>query len=407
MLFNFGSRKEVVAHSQLMPYLNRCFNSSISQFDSRCKSIESRIEDLLKRFIDICDRFEISEESPEKDMEYITARVSQEVIESQKRLYIKAIREIVSDKGDGSYENYYETHEHALKDISAKLESLSKNNNTFRHVFLSYPKHMNSFKDAFGQIDREVARLKSELERNSDSYKRYRHLRDRIEDLTTKRYRREEIREEIGDIKERMSGYGEAGHAEEDISRRADESKSRKTELERDLSKSIKSISSMLLPLERPARKYDYIVGKRGTLYKMVTDPIGTITDEESYGVFRYNLLSMQDAINKGEIEVKNRMDVNSEISKILESNILESLIRVRDIRREIESIDMAYRAAKRDMEAAHIKKRGRIEMEERMGRLEIELDQIERQIETLKAEIVESFIKNYGKNIEIDLRDI
>jgi predicted nuclease with TOPRIM domain len=406
MLFNFGKRKETVGHSELIQYLNMCFNSSSAQFDSKCRSIELRIDDLLKRFIDICDGFERSKERPEHDIEYTTARVSPEVIESQKRVYIKAIRDILSEKLDKNSENYYEAHEHLLKEIRTKLDNLSKNNNTFRHVFLSYPAHMNSFKEVFGQIDREVGRLKSELERNSDSYKRYKELHERIEELTTKIYRSGEIKGEINEMEHEIGAYRGAEYGDEEISKRAEDSNSRKMVLERELSKSVKSINSLLLPLERPARKYDYLVGKRGVLYSMVTDPINTITDEESYGIFRYNILSMQEAVDKGEIDVKNRADVHGEISAILKSDLFDSLGRVKSIKAEIDEIDRIHRVAEREIEAVHLKRASRREIEDKIGGLNLELDQIGKQVETLRARVAESFIKEYGKNVEIDIRN-
>ncbi len=403
MIFGRGGRKEQVGVGELDAYAARCFEDKIRSFSDRCKSGKDGIDNALHMFEDACRSFERYARKPEIDREYYYSRVDPTLIETQKASYVKALIGILSARLKTERGNSYETYGDVAREAKEIREKILRTNNTFKGVFMAYSKGLGDFKNALAELDRSISKLDYELEREKESYSEYRRLFESSAELS----RLIALLEDADAEKRLLEGANLHGaehnpnaSVEDTVKKLDSELKSVSEKIGRLDSK----ISGVFLPLERPARKYDHIIGRKGRLGDAVSDPTNAIRGADDFARLKTELLSMADAIKKGEIELKNSSGVLEEIGRASDPELLREIEMIWKLREEAEEIKIGLRRAEAELERENAKRMEAAAKNERIAALSNEMDSLSKEIEVLKESIENSYEKYYKKRISIRL---
>lgn len=402
MLFGKKNVEESVPLENLLTELNASFNKRLSKFSSKSKHIADDLNAISSKFIEECDKFEDFSGKPEDTDEYTGLRMDPHVLDSQKKSYTKALRGIMSSKQDIHADNEYSFYEKFLKDIKDKKERVLKANNTFRNVFVSYPKHLNKFKDVFSVIDKDISRLEYEMERVNQDHEKYETIAGMISNLESETTKQKHINSDITELKSNQVRKEAKPPVPKSTDSDMAEIKKSISSMDSKILRETQDINAIFLHLERSARKYDYIVGKRGKLLDFVLDPVRKIHDASSYGVLERELLSLKDAIDKDEVQIKNAEETMDHISHILKSDIPDRINNIRKLKSDRNKLSGELAGMFRVAEEL---KKGEDDMKkkrENLSELESDLNECEGRIAELKESIKEEFLKSYGKAINI-----
>jgi hypothetical protein len=396
----FGGKDKVreVHFSELADMLNSDFESRMAGFSERCRQAVSKIDRSQRMFLEACSGFERINVKPDIDREYYYSKVDPSLIESQKANYIKALRGIVGSGSPALARNTYESNTAVLGAAKAQRDKVLKTNGTFRGVFMAYAKHLERFKEASLELDRAISKLEYELEREKDSYEEYKRMIDsafRLSDLVR-------MLEEA-----KMEERGIDKHERDDTAETAAKEEARKIRDELShLSESIEGptteILALFLPLERPARKYDHVTGKKNKLSDAIERPIDTVSGVESYQRLREDLLSMDEAIRKGEIELKNKDDVLGNIAKICDPGLVEKVLKTKKMENERTRMEQRLLSAEAELDKETAKSmENAVEIERKKG-LQQEIRSVSEEIATISSAIENAYGKSYKRRIKI-----
>ncbi len=402
MLFGKRIVEEQIGPENLLTELNASFNSKLADFSLRSKRVVESISAISSKFIEECDRFEEFSGKPENDNEYMSSRIDSHVLESQKRSYTRALKSIMSPKHDIRAENEYEFYARFLEDIKARKERVLKTNNMFRAVFVSYPRHLNRFKDVFSGIDKSISRLEYEMGRVDPEYERYKALAGMISKFGDELRELEYISSDIKEIGKGQVDRETQTAPNKAVDSRMEETRKEISDIDNNILKETQEINAAFLHLERPARKYDYVVGKRGKLLDSILDPVGGISDASRYRALERELISLREAIDKGEVQIKNAEETMTHISYILGSDMLGRINRIRELRSESAKLTGELAGMSRVVKEQREKEDTRRRKRESLSELNSDLDKCRSRISGLKESIEEGFLKYYGRKITI-----
>ena len=158
-------------------------------------------------------------------------------------------------------------------------------------------------------------------------------------------------------------------------------------------------ISGMLMPLERTAKKFDYIKNEKAKLYDYLID-INKISS--SYGEFLKMLESMEAMMRERSIELKNPEEVMEKIKEIRSRDLKSTAAELKGLESERDSLSELSRMYNRisldEKDMINAEKAGR----ERLEKLSSDLSGLGSRKKALKGEIERMFLDNYRKRIEL-----
>lgn len=402
MFFKRNASIEPINPDGLNVELNKLFDKQISSFTSKSKDIAEHIKISEKDFIKACDKFDNISDKPEPDEESYMARIDLSVVESQKKAYVETLKRIMNEEFDSDSDNKYEFYSEFLEYTKHKKDKVLKTNKTFKFVFMSYAKHLKKFKDIFLIMDRDIERLEYEITRTCKEYDVYKSLHYKINDMINNIEEVKLLSEELESIKEGLSSNKNVDtlvdKSNSDLSKIRGEVES----LEKKVLFKEKKINSIFLQLERPVRKYDYLVGKKGKLLNVVLNPISKVTNEKEYESLKKELISLQEAIQKNEIQIKNSKETVEYISDILNSDMLNSIKEIVELQSELSKakfgMNIVVQIAKDNKSEMMNKNRKLNNIKE----LEFDITKSREKIQKLKDSLKDDFSRHYKKRIDI-----
>ncbi len=398
MIFGGSGKIKDVGFSELADILNADFEAKMRGFAERCRQASSRIDRSRKMFIDACASFEKSEVKPDIDREYYYSKVDPSLIESQKINYLKALRGIVGSTDLPSAPTTYENNVNILGMAKEQRERILRTNNTFRGVFMAYAKHLDGFKEASLELDKAISKLDYELEREKDSYEEYKRTIDSVFRLSDLKRLLDDARTEETQIDRHEHDRSIEITVKKEVGRIGAELSA----ISKSIEKSSGSISTLFLPLERPARKYDHITGKKSRLGDAIENPIDVIADADTYRQLREDLLSLADAVRKGEIELKNKEDIFGDIARICDASIVEEALEIKRMKKDREQMERQFIGAETELDRETAKSlENAAEMERKSG-LQQEIRNVSDEISTIKSVIESAYWKSYKRKIRI-----
>ncbi len=402
MFFKKNVEAEDIRLDELNNALNKLFNRHVSGFALKAEDIVNRIKMSEEEFIDACDRFESITDEPDYDDEFVPAKVDLSVLKSQKRSYVETLKRIMDNEFDSNKTNKHEFYSEFLDYIKHKRDRILKANATFRFVFMSYAKYIKRFKDIFSMIDRNIERLEYEIGNINQEYDVYKSIHGKITGIVNVIDEESLLEEELDSLESKIEFNKNSAVAEDKDDLKLDRIKKEVETLEEKIVFKEKTINSIFLQLKRAVRKYDYLVGKKGKLLNIVLDPINLISNENEYLFLKKELVSLREAINKKEIQIKNSKETVEHISNILNSDILNDIKEIIELRFELSKSKSGLKSIMRIAEDNRMKiadKRRRVES---IKRLKLDIDEAKRRIIELKESLENDFIKHYKKKIVI-----
>ncbi len=263
MLFRKPSITEIKP-DDLESYNLKFFYAKISQMEKQADAAEASIINGIGNFKVSIKSFSNSTSDPE--MEYIP-NYSREFVKSQKENYCKRLERILdrSFEEEDDRDKYYNL---LLKGnfYSDMLDSVLKHNAQFRPVVIGYAKDIDSFKKMYSNLERKVADFKNIVKSKSNEYDRYVEISEKIDKLLQLISDRNYLADENTKIKEGLKEAKQVNSKEDSIKElnlAISEKINEVAVLQGKLAEENSSITSILHPLKRLARKYDYISGEK------------------------------------------------------------------------------------------------------------------------------------------------
>ncbi|MCL5404638.1 MAG: hypothetical protein M1125_02245 [Candidatus Marsarchaeota archaeon] len=359
MLFRKPEEEREVQIGELEGFFREMFERESEKAVKRAEQVEPHITHGLHMFEKAAEA--LAEYNGEPDEEFI-GRASISSAKEQKSHYTdalqKALASLAAELKDAHAGTRYET---MLRKKDIYTEFVSKVlslNSSFKLAVLGYSERMGDFKKSFSVIEKNLKALESELGFGSEAFRQYESAIGHVQALLGGM---ENIR--LASMQNDYTQKDAATASSSDIERdrSALEGKIREISAKiSDCEKRSKSISAemelLLLPIERVSRKYDHSIPSKEGIGQYIADPVSKLASELSYSNFVSLLNDMRKKIEQGSIEIKNKEDVLSQISLILNTNLS----------------DMAYQAMKLESEKA--------ELSEQLKSYDIELHKVHAQ---------------------------
>lgn len=397
MLFRKPDVPEI-SSGGLMTYLQDIFDNDSGKVISRCSGHVRRLQDGVHMFDKAIDGLEAYEGRPDSDAIGIT---SESVVTDRKNRYVLALRNaLLSFKGrlkEGYYETDYERLLYEKSEYERLISTVLSLNSDFKIVVLSYPDRIGAFKKSFSEIERGISSIKAELEKGSGSYNHYNTLKLHIENLISLEKEYEALN---AGYSGEQQGRSHDTNREESL-KRISEAEAMKAELygkEAALSSQIKKmkgdLESLLQPIERASRKYDY--GKKDELRvaHYTSDLYSRRWDAAEYSRFVGILEDLKSSILKKAVDVKNGDGIVGHIDLIIRSGIVDTVDEVRSlegeinaIRREREACESELYRLKEGVSKGDVERKEYERELERVGELKEGIMNEKRAIERLFAE--------------------
>jgi hypothetical protein len=313
----FSDKKEQYSIEQLPDLIEILSNKKFEKLDLKAKRIISELESTIDEYVSACDDLEHLDAEPDTEL-YINTNT----IKHQKSLYAKSLKKIADSLSfESTTSNIFEKYKGYLDSINSFISETLKTNSSFKMAFMAYAKHLSRFKKIFSSIERLTANLSQELSKNSRTHEEYVIAKDKVQKLL-------DTDNELG----KLSNVIETAHEHDPGAHEVDSIKESILTKESEISSLNSEINSMsahlallLMPLERPARKYDHI--SHTSLVSMLEHP--DMIKKENHAEFLKMLSELKAMINENSIEIKNKTDALSQISVIEQINIPSELVRL------------------------------------------------------------------------------
>jgi hypothetical protein len=398
MLFGRAPVKENIPLSELEAYLNRCFDAKLRRLSTRLPEIEAGLAK-SHTALEAAAR-EFSKSDPAPDMEYLYG-VKESYLKSQKANYSSSLLHLVSARPEYGGACLYLKGQAMLAAHSSFTGGVMKVNNTFKLVMIGYAKGLTGVKQHFTAIERLCKELGSELATCSIEEHEYSKIRSRISAML-------ESVAEMEAVKNNQE-HGQPGIFEESalaLAQKQLEEKEKGLELaKRDHRDADSALASLLLPMERVARKHDHISPAKRKLADYIKEPAERIRTAEDIDLINRHLTEVTEEIRTGKVDAKNSAGLVSQIEAIGRQDLLalaESSRRAAAGLKEAEAELVESRVQLQALEKGRAEKQ-RIEGEK--ARVEHEITQKSARLASEKKELEKLFLSCYRKETEIVLR--
>ena len=399
----FGKKDpEKVSLESLEPMLNLMFDKKLGDLEPKGQRITRSMLDARVKFSEACDSLEKLDVEPYTENLYF---VNVNAIKNQKAQYAGILRNIINgmvlemDAG-----NSYERYSAILSNIDSVTNEVLRNNAKFKQVLYCYSNNLRDFKRWFSEIERFREALRQELGYRSRDFSEYSELKDAIARLRAQD-------DEIGSLQSDIAGLrlvldddrkGMAQKEESDLSRMLSEKRSELSEVVAQASRLSEGISLLVIPLERPSKKFDHISARKRHLHDFISDAAGNLRTEADYDEFRSMLNELHDAVEKGSVEVKNKAESIGAINALLAANIYGMLNSLKSIQQRRSRVDGEIRTIETDIFDIHKGRSAKERTARQIETLEKRIEDAKRSRGSTKTNIEALFMSSYKKSIAI-----
>ncbi len=402
MIFG-GGEPDKVEINALEAKLNELFDKKLESLDSKASSIVREFGRAKEQFGNACDLFEQLDAQPDTEDLY-NANVN--AIRNQKSLYARALKKIIADlelAPEGA-PNRYNRYFQILANVEACNTEMLRTNAHFRLVVHCYSNHLGNFKKSSSYMEKLMAMMKSELDRRKTELSEYNSIREQIlkldiqaKELEVLKSRNESMRKGPG--QDRTSSIDREEH---DFAAQLESKRSELASLRSQASSLHESVMSLVTPLDRAAKKFDYMSARKRPLHAFVSDPVSNLSSETEYGEFKKMVGELKENLDAGKIDIKNSAAVSGAAARILDSDIYamaESFRFMSDKKLKLEND-----VKNLEMELNYI---GTYKMNAEKATHSIEamqksIQDVQHSLETSKSAIEKLFLDHYGKRISI-----
>ncbi len=398
MLFGRPVRGSVVGIDGLEQYLDRCFDEEVGKTTARMPRL---VGELARAFSDFGAAVrEFSEKESKPSMEYLYM-VKEGFVSSQRPNYTNHIIRIAATRPEPKGSNLYSTAKAAAEAYGDIIMEVLKANNTFKVVIIGYAEELKDVKRHFNTMERLHKNLNEDLALCDGKFSEYMGMRDRIGnilgDLSRASRMDGSLPEQHDSGPVRTEGAEELEAEIHSLESERESAKSRKAE-------AASSITRMLLPMGRIARKHDHMSPSKRKLGDYIDRPSEITKDAENLEEFRGHVSSMIEEVRTGKIGVRSPEQTISQLSAARDADftvIADSLHRD-----DLELKRINERLAKARETRSMIERANESERQRARGKDEAQrsLEGLRAGVLTQKSEIESLFMSVYRKRIEIRL---
>lgn len=317
--------------SELNVRLNRLFNQRLAALDRKGAALVKRVDEERRQFAAACDRLENVEKEP--NIEYAFAGRAN-YFKNLKSSYTKALRGIIAQAPSRqSAETVYGLYSAELMLLDTFMRKLLETNTEFKHVLAAYGNEMGAFKRHFASLERIRDELKREIDARADDVKEYEETLGCIREI-------EYLTEDIAGLGAELSAVsrptaqGGAPDADE-ISRLQGLVSSKSAEamrLRSEIAAGRTAIESMVRPLDRAAKKFDYTSGGMVKIGTAAEDPSMLLADGFDIDGFISSVSELCKKMEAGELDVKGRDRAMQAAYEALGGRLKEAVAHVREL---------------------------------------------------------------------------
>lgn len=387
---------------QLEAKLNLLFDKKIAKLDSKAGSIIKDIEKAKERFGHACDRFEALDAEP-----YIEGLYSINIssVKGQKVPYAKTLRRIIQgiDLGQGG-KNYYDKYMSIFVNVDEAATAILKANSGFKLVMYCYANHLSDFKNSFKTIEQLRDNLKKELDARSIEFSEYKSLSAEISKIVTKTGEAHELGKRIESMHKELDPHHrqKLDGSNKELSEELFKKRAESAAVHAKISEVTNEISALTIPLERPAKKFDHLNPRKDHLHEIVSDPESHIKSQADFDRLKTRIFEFKDAVEKGEVDVKNRQEAIDNANVLLNSNLHSMIESLKSHRRQRAMIEEQVGSIERRLDDV---KRGITSIDksaEEIKKIEREKDDILGSRVEIKKRIEEKFLAYYKKLVSV-----
>lgn len=389
----------VVSIEEARRLLDSLVDRKLSQFASRAERPKAALVGAIKSFEHEIIRFRDTDTAPDlEDM----GRVSGTVISGQKVGYTKAILHTLSGfSGEAKAATAYGRIHSMATDADSLLHTVLKTNTTFKLMLQVHARDLQEAKRQFSIMERSIGELKGLLDGASPQFSEYTQIAHALNALSASL-------SELRAVKSAGAGATAVAAPEtKEVNDLEALVSDKRAELDREhaiLADKESTIRGALLPLDRAARKYDYICPGKRKLADFVEFPIAEIRGEADYSELADKLLGLRKELESGRIEVKNRDELLAHLDSMGAKDIkgaIKSLEAQSGIVRSLKADLAVLHGRMEQIKALHTDASKMIEDAEQRKRDE---ERISSQAYAMKSEAEGLFMRFYRKRVEISL---
>jgi hypothetical protein len=333
MFFGRGKGGAVVdvRSDGLVKLLNSSFDSKLRNFDSRASKIVKELLRARSSYKEACEAFSALDADPEIDNPY---REHISSLKSQKGFYSNALKRIFDgwnlNLSDAS--NLYDKYYTVLSSTERFINETLKANNKSRQTLYHYSRYLARLNTSFSSIGLYRNSLKSEFDKVGKEFSDYNAINDQITKLGILKSDLDTINNSLNSLNEAFVSNNNESIKEEETELASDLSAKGKSlwDLNNEISALHSRVGSLIVPLERVAKKFDHTSGRKRQLWTFLEDPMSNIKNENDYKEFRDLMTGLKKEVDSGSIESKNNLRINSAISDLMSTDLYSILSSLR-----------------------------------------------------------------------------
>ncbi len=402
----FGMHKpEEMNPEELFSMLDALFEKKLGSLGSLSNSIIKDLKHIKMEFGDQSLKLEKDDAEPYVGNIYLPNITG---IKSQKNAYAKALKHAM-DKMELDVQNCTNSYDRCktiLSNVDVTTNEILKLNASFKLAMFCYPRYITSFGRFFSTIEKLREALMRAIDARVHEASEYVELKGQINNLLMQIEEVKGLRESMGALKDAMDhkdqGTMEKDH--EELSQKLSVKKSEFENFNHEISKLSEKINSLILPLDRSAKKLDHLSNRKKQLHPFISNPFDAIKSEGEYGQFVALVNELKEAIEAGTVDTKNKAGTLIQISTLLDSDVYGTINSVRSLRNaklEVErEVSMLVRSINDIKESKNNSEQIKLDAME----MENSAKKLEREIALTKATIELSFSKYYRKSIRLNI---
>ena len=257
--------EESIPVEQLMPFLNKSFESAILEFSKMSEEHVSLFDSSKKEFITACHILEQYKGEPVVEDMWAPNINS---IKLQKISYTKTLERIILHEREGSFTTSYGKYKAELSYMEELISELLRVNNMFKVVIMSYSNELSQFKKVFSNMERARDKLRLGLTTIEPQHRSYEELMNKIENLQGMLDEYELMQQNSAALSKEISSLENTNSSSinDELSNYSNEIKLKLSSFDNESSQLKLKLSSVLIPIERAARKMDYSYSSEGSL---------------------------------------------------------------------------------------------------------------------------------------------
>jgi exonuclease VII small subunit len=401
---------EKVKIDALLQLLQSSFNIKLgTNFAMEINNIIKDLNHAFEEFENACTELEKIDAEP-----YVENLFQPNInaLKDSKSAYAKSLLRVMNsiDAWDIStakdYQNVesYKNAKKFLENVDRVTNDMLKINANFKLTIYCYASHMKQIKRAFSLMEKLIAVLRKKLENREEEYSNYIRLKEKIEQLISKDNEIAALKESIAAMKEGID-IKKDDENYKDYEKLLENFKKYKLEFEmniKQISEIRKNINDVILPLEKPAKKFDHISHNKLQLHKFITDFIETIKTEKDYSEFISLIKELQNTVKLMKIDIKNYQEVDKDITKIFNLDLYSMVKKIRALHENNIDIENSIKETERVIKDITNMETDFENVAVEMHGNEKELNDIINSRESTKKIIEQFFLTFYRKKISI-----